>query len=93
MYFQEEILLDVLGLAHQYGFLELESAISDFLKAILNIRNVCLIFDLANMYNLKSLCQTCVEYIDRNAEEVLTGEAFLSLSQVCHTSLAQHSPS
>ncbi|CAH1791881.1 unnamed protein product [Owenia fusiformis] len=77
---KEENLLDVLGLSHQYGFLELESSISDYLKATLNIRNVCFIYDLANMYGLASLCKTCYEFIDRNAPDVLRGEAFLSLS-------------
>lgn len=81
--FQEENLLDILGLAHRFGFVELEGAISDYLKAILNSRNVCFIYDLANMYNLTSLCQVCKEYIDRNAFEILHSEPFLTLSQVC----------
>ncbi|CAE1248590.1 BTBD9 [Acanthosepion pharaonis] len=78
---KEENLLNILGLAHQYGFVELESAISDYLKATLNIRNVCLIYDLANMYNLTSLCQVCKEFIDRNAMDILHSESFYSLSQ------------
>lgn len=49
------MILDILGLAHQYGFLELEVAISDYLKEILNIRNVCLIFDAARLYQLEFL--------------------------------------
>ena len=75
-------MLDVLGLAHQFGFSELESSISDYLKAILNTRNVCLIYDIASMYNLKSLCYTCFEFMDRNASEILQSEAFPTLSTV-----------
>ncbi|CAL1546096.1 unnamed protein product [Lymnaea stagnalis] len=78
---QEENLLDILSLSHRFGFVELESAISDYLKAILNIRNVCHIYDLANIYSLTSLCNVCKDYMDRNAQEVLGSESFLSLSQ------------
>lgn len=78
---QEEHLLDILGMSHRYGFVELENSISEYLKAILNIKNVCLIYDLANMYNLMSLCNVCKEFMDRNASHILNSEAFLSLSQ------------
>ena len=79
---QEEHLLDILGMSHRYGFVELETSISEYLKAILNIRNVCLIYDLANIYSLKSLCNVCKEFMDRNAAHILHSEAFLGLSQV-----------
>ena len=79
---QEEHLLDILGMSHRYGFVELENSISEYLKAILNIRNVCLIYDLANIYNLKSLCNVCKEFMDRNASHILHSETFLGLSQV-----------
>ena len=82
MFEQEEHLLDILGMAHRYGFVELETAISEYLKAILNIKNVCLIYDLANMYSLKSLCNVCKEFMDRNASNILHSESFLTLSQV-----------
>lgn len=78
---KEDNLLDILGMSHRYGFMELTTAISDYLKATLNNSNVCLIYDIANMYSLVSLCQVCKEFIDRNALEILHGEAFLSLSQ------------
>ncbi|WAR18984.1 BTBD9-like protein [Mya arenaria] len=77
---KEEHLLDILGMAHRYGFTELESSISDYLKAILNIRNVCLIYDLAHIYSLHSLCDVCKDFMDRNATQILHSEAFLQLS-------------
>lgn len=52
---KEEVILDILGLAHQYGFVELEAAISDYLKKILDIRSVCIIFDAARLYDLEFL--------------------------------------
>jgi BTB/POZ domain-containing protein 9 len=62
--------------------MELATSVSDYLKAILNINNVCLIYDMANMFSLKSLCNVCMEFIDRNALDILHGENFLALSQV-----------
>lgn len=76
------MLLDMLGLCHQYGFAELETSISDFLKAALSIQNVCLIFDIANMYGLESLAQTCCEFIDRSANVIIQHESLLNLSPV-----------
>lgn len=44
---KEEHVLDTLGLAHQYGFAELELAISEYLRNALSIDNVCSILDAA----------------------------------------------
>ena len=79
---KEEILLEVLGLTHQYGFVELESSISDYLKAVLSIRNVCLIYDIASVYGLMSLSKTCCEFMDHNAPDIIRSEAFFNLSPV-----------
>ena len=75
-------MLDMLGMSHQYGFIELEASISDYLKTTLNAQNVCLIFDVANMYNLQSLAQTCCEYMEQNADSIIEHESFLNLSAV-----------
>lgn len=76
------MVLEVLGLAHQYNFVELETAISDYLKAILNIRNVCMIYDMASLFNLSSLAEVCCSFVDRNALDIIHHESFLSLSAV-----------
>ena len=39
---KDDNILEILGLAHQYGFEDLEAAISDYLRSILSIHNVCL---------------------------------------------------
>lgn len=44
---KEENILDTLGLANQYGFTELELAISDYLRQVLSLDNVCAILDAA----------------------------------------------
>ncbi|XP_013386966.1 BTB/POZ domain-containing protein 9-like isoform X2 [Lingula anatina] len=77
----EDVVLDVLGLAHQYGFVEMEKAISEYLKAVLNTKNVCLIYDIASMYSLRTLSDTCFHYMDRNAQDIINSEAFLCLSE------------
>ncbi|XP_017886024.1 BTB/POZ domain-containing protein 9-like [Ceratina calcarata] len=77
---REEVILDILGLAHLYGFSELETSISAYLKEILNIKNVCLIFDAALLYQLEFLIRVCHEYMDEHACEVIQHESFLQLS-------------
>ncbi|GAB6031713.1 BTB/POZ domain-containing protein 9 [Chamberlinius hualienensis] len=77
---KEEVILDVLWLAHQYGFVDLETAISDYLKAILSSRNVCVIYDMANLFNLTSLSGVCCSFIDKHATDIMLQESFLSIS-------------
>ncbi|XP_046750090.1 BTB/POZ domain-containing protein 9 [Diprion similis] len=77
---REEVILDILGLAHQYGFVDLETAVSDYLREILNIKNVCIIFDAARLYQLEFLSKVCHEYMDKHALEVIQHETFLQLS-------------
>lgn len=77
---KEDMILDILGLAHQYGFVELETSISEYLKAILNIRNVCMIYDTANLFHLSSLAEVCCCFVDKHAQEIIQHESFLSLS-------------
>ena len=79
---QEELIKDLLGLAHQYVFPELEQAISEYLKSILNQVNVCLVYDVANLYQLRSLTEACRQFVDLQATDILQSEAFLLLSPV-----------
>ena len=79
---QEELIKDLLGLAHQYVFPELEQAISNYLISILNQVNVCLVYDVANLYQLRSLMEACRQFVDGRATDILQSEAFLLLSPV-----------
>ncbi|XP_077299785.1 BTB (POZ) domain containing 9 [Arctopsyche grandis] len=76
----EDNVLDTLGLAHQFGFQKLESAISEYLRQILALRNVCAILDAARLYGLEGLTNVCHNFMDRNAQEVLQHESFLNIS-------------
>ncbi|XP_069055286.1 BTB/POZ domain-containing protein 9 isoform X2 [Lepisosteus oculatus] len=78
---REEVLLDFLGLAHRYGLQPLEDSTSEFLRTVLSTHNVCLVFDVANLYCLQALSAACCSYIDRHAPEVLASDGFLSLSK------------
>ena len=79
--FKEDSILDILGLAHLYGFMELEKSISAYLKAVLCVKTVCLIYDTASLYQLEDLELACLMFMDRHASEVLSHETFLSLSE------------
>jgi BTB/POZ domain-containing protein 9 len=84
----EEHVLDLLGLAHKYGFLALESAISGYLKGSLDLHNICRIFDVACLYQLEEVLETCLNFADVHAVEILQGTAdFASLSDVALVSI------
>ncbi|XP_037027772.1 BTB/POZ domain-containing protein 9 [Bradysia coprophila] len=78
---KEENILDTLGLANQYGFSELELAISEYLRQILSLENGCAILDAARLYSLDTLINVCHTFMDRNATAMLVHESFKNLSQ------------
>lgn len=81
MSLREDVVLDTLGLANQYGFQELESSISDHLRQILALRNVCAILDTARLFGLTQLVKVCYTFMDRHASEILRHESLLTVSQ------------
>ena len=62
---KEEMILEVLGLSHKYGFLDLEESISDYVRQALSIENVCLFYEAANLYSLQNLAKDCFTYIGK----------------------------
>uniref|UniRef100_A0A8C5MU07 BTB/POZ domain-containing protein 9 n=1 Tax=Leptobrachium leishanense TaxID=445787 RepID=A0A8C5MU07_9ANUR len=78
---REEVLLDFLSLAHKYGFPELEDSTSEYLCTILKIQNVSMIYDVASLYSLSKLTGTCYMFMDRNAQEVISSDGFLTMSK------------
>ncbi len=80
---KDEHILEILGLAHKYGFQDLEASISDYLKAILSIKNVCLIYDMASLYALEQLEASCCSFMDRHATDVIQHDSFSNLSADC----------
>lgn len=78
---KEDNILDILGLADQFGFTELEFAISEYLIQILSVPNCCSILDAARLYRLDNLVNVCHTFMDRNAKDLLCHPSFLGLSQ------------
>lgn len=79
---KEESVIDLLSLVHQYGLIELQKSISDYLESILDIKNVCSIYDIASLYQLESLQETCARFIDKNCAILIKQNALLNLSCV-----------
>lgn len=77
---KSEHILDTLGLANQYGFIELEQSISGYLREALSLSNVCSILDAARLYCLESLTNVCHNFMDSQATEILSHENFKNLS-------------
>ncbi|UJR22752.1 hypothetical protein I4U23_025784 [Adineta vaga] len=77
---KEDVLIDLLGLVHQYGFERLENSLSIYLKSILSLNNVCMIYDTACLYELNGLRQYCAQFIDNYATEIIKTSEFLALS-------------
>ncbi|XP_078464702.1 BTB/POZ domain-containing protein 9 isoform X2 [Lampetra fluviatilis] len=78
---REECLLDLLSLAHRLGFPELENALSTYLCSVLSVSNVCTVYDVASLYSLSTLCNTCEAFADKHAAGVLQSDGFFSLSK------------
>uniref|UniRef100_A0A146M582 BTB/POZ domain-containing protein 9 n=1 Tax=Lygus hesperus TaxID=30085 RepID=A0A146M582_LYGHE len=79
---KEDIILDILGLAHQYGFQNLEKSICDYFFKSLSTQNVFSIYDAARLYQLKTLTEHCMFFIDRNIPPIILASTkeFLQLS-------------
>ncbi|XP_068141376.1 LOW QUALITY PROTEIN: BTB/POZ domain-containing protein 9 [Drosophila tropicalis] len=77
----EDAVIDVLGMANQYGFQDLELSISNYLRQYLALNNVCMILDAARLYNLEELTQVCLMFMDRNAADLLHHDSFKMLSK------------
>jgi hypothetical protein len=77
-----KLILEVLELALQYSFKDLENATIQKLKSVLNFKNICSILNTANLYDLTDLKEACHKFMDQNALEIVTGNCFTDLSQV-----------
>ena len=74
--------LQILGLAHQYSFTDIQTTIIKKLKPLLNLKNVCAVLNTANLYDLEELIEACHSFMDLNTSEVVSSDCFTDLSQV-----------
>jgi len=79
---KEDDIIDLLGLAHKYGLLALQSSIGNYLESIINVCNVSTIYDVSCLYQLQNLTDKCLMFMDHNAVDVLETDAFTSLSEI-----------
>lgn len=79
--------LDLLGLSNKYDFNLLQQSLTAYLKATLNVTNVCLVYNVASYYQLRDLGTSCSTFVDMHASEVMKSDGFLSLSQSALTEL------
>ncbi|KAJ3643694.1 hypothetical protein Zmor_026390 [Zophobas morio] len=73
--------LDLIGLAHQCALTDLEVAIGQKIKPLLNHKNICSVLNTANLYNLVELRDACHVFMDQHASEILNNDCFKHLSQ------------
>ena len=79
--------LDLLGLSNKYDFSALQQSITAYLKATLNVGNVCQVYNVASYYQQRELGSACSAFVDMHASEVMKAEGFLSLSKLALTEL------
>nr|CAB3226454.1 BTB/POZ domain-containing protein 9-like [Phallusia mammillata] len=82
---KEAHVIEVLGLANKYGFPSLEKSISVHLRRTLTVANACGVYDVALLYSLQDLQEATAEYIDKNAQQLLTSDIFphISIETLC----------
>nr|VZI08449.1 unnamed protein product [Spirometra erinaceieuropaei] len=76
-----EDVLDILGLACQYNFVNLQAALSKHFTHSLTLSNICSVYDAAIVYDLEELVLACLEFVDRFAPTVLSMPQFERLSK------------
>ncbi|VDM04932.1 unnamed protein product, partial [Schistocephalus solidus] len=82
-----EDVLDILGLACQYNFVNLQAALSKHFTHSLTLNNICSVYDAAIVYDLEELVLACLEFMDRFAPTILSMPQFERLSKVSADSL------
>ncbi|KRF99758.1 uncharacterized protein Dwil_GK27530 [Drosophila willistoni] len=78
---KEDVVFDMLGTADQYGFHDLQLAISKYLTQSLTLKNVCVVLDAARLNNLEDLTEACLSFMDDNASDLLQEKSLSLLSR------------
>eukprot|EP00794_Sanderia_malayensis_P019817 gene19817-21756_t len=83
----EKDVIDLLVLANRYSLLTLESAITGYLREIINVLNVTDIYDVASLFDVSDLEMACLTFMDHNASEIVVAEGFARLSKTAALAL------
>lgn len=73
-------ILDTLELAHQYGFIDLQKALANYLGKVIGMSNVCVILETARLLDLTELSSTCYTFMDENANSIIQSYNFRRIS-------------
>ncbi|XP_028968043.1 BTB/POZ domain-containing protein 9-like [Galendromus occidentalis] len=76
----DDLLLELLELAHLYGFGKLQDSLCGHLETVLSIENVCVFFEAAHELQLPALEKVCCGIMDQVPDAVLKSESFYNLS-------------
>ena len=74
--------LDILAVAHRYQIDTLVTEIAEKLQSTLKNDNVLSRYELASLYNLKTLEEACMKIIVSETDKILVDESFLKASEV-----------
>lgn len=72
-------MLDVLVLCDRFGFVVAKMALGEQLASKVTLTNVLQLLVCADLYDVQSLLDKCLQVVDQNACEVLASEGLLAL--------------
>lgn len=79
LFFPLQTAVELLDLADRYGFESLARSIEKRLCSVINPTNVLQLLFHSEMYNAPLLNQTCLNFVDTNAELILASKTILTL--------------
>ncbi|KAL3312194.1 BTB/POZ domain-containing protein 9 [Cichlidogyrus casuarinus] len=77
-----EQILDLISLANQYGFQSLQNSLSECLVSSLSEENIGYVYNLAVMYNISDLIDSCHFFINLDPSKFLASDNFYALSRL-----------
>lgn len=73
-------LIEMIRLARMYSLFTLEDTLKSHLKGLISIDNILKIYEVSRIFWYQDILAMCTDYIDNNAEAIMTHESFSLLS-------------
>ena len=83
----EDVLLELLVLAHKYELPALEDSIATYVTSTLSPETFVKVMEVASLYASAGLQEACQEFLRRNAKSILESESLLKAREVRLTQL------
>lgn len=77
----DDTILELLGIAHLYGFGKLQDSLCHHLRENLSIRNVCAIYSVADLLGISDLSEACHRLMIKEPNAVLRSGTFADLAR------------